>query len=192
MKKISLTLGPILSILTLWVTFVIAEEPFQKDVTEWGLSGGFGDNFHINKNVDEDIEFFFLTPSWGRIIKKYSGSRSLEFVLEGFLSYVREDSKDRYAVGSTPLFLYNFKNFKRTFPFLELGIGILYTDLNPEGFGSNFNFTPQAGIGIRYKIAHDRFMKFSYRYHHISNAGTDKNNRSIDSNFFIMGISFFR
>ncbi|NIN01036.1 MAG: hypothetical protein GTO24_23995 [candidate division Zixibacteria bacterium] len=35
-------------------------------------------------------------------------------------------------------------------------------------------------------------MKVSYRFHHISNADTDEDNSSIDSHFFLIGLSFIR
>ena len=169
-----------------------------------GISGGSGYNFHTGMrrmanediqsyksgNVSEDIRFYFLSPSWGKVLEKWDGYGSLEFVTEGFLSYARQDSKDRYGVGITPLLAYNFEALGKAIFFLELGAGILYTNLDPEEFGSNFNFTPQGGIGFRYEMAHSRFLKLSYRFHHISNAGIDKDNRSIDSHFFLIGISF--
>jgi opacity protein-like surface antigen len=170
---------------------VFAEDNFQKGTTEWGLSTGFGDNFYFN-NVREDVQFFFLSPWWGKVIKKWDRGDSLEFITEGFLSYVRQESKDRYAVGLTPLLAYNFKEVGKIVPFLEGGAGILYTDLDPERFGSEFNFTPQVGGGIRYELGPGRFLKLSYRYHHISNAGLDADNRAIDSNFFLIGLSFIR
>ena len=191
MKKRSLLLGFYISLAIFHASSVFAEDVFQKGTTEWGLSAGFGDNFHFN-NVREDIQFFFLSPWWGKVLKKWETGGSLEFIAEGFLSYVRQDSKDRYAVGITPLLAYNFKYFGKAVPFVELGAGILYTDLDPERFGSEFDFTPQVGGGFRYELGRGRFLKFSYRYHHISNAGLDKSNRGIDSNFFSIGLSFIR
>lgn len=73
------------------------------------------------------------------------GPGVLEFVLEGFLSYVRQNSQDRYAMGITPLAVYTLIDSGKMTPFFELGIGVLYTDLDPEDFGSKFNFTPPGG-----------------------------------------------
>ena len=176
----------------MWASCLYAEGPFQKGVTEWGISGGFGSNFPIGmgRNVKEDIQCYFLTPSWGKVLEKWSGYGSLEFVTEGFLSYAQQDSKDRYAVGITPLFAYNFESLGRAVLFLELGAGVLYTDLDSEDFGSRFIFTPHGGIGVRYEIAHGRFFEASYRVHHISNAYIEEDNKSIDSHFFLIGISF--
>lgn len=191
MKKRNLTFGVFLGVLALWFAPVHAEDPFERGATEWGLRVGFGDNFHI-RGVKEDIEFCFVTPYSGKILKSWKGRRSLELVGEGFLSFVQQDSEDRYAAGITGLIVYNIRESKNFVPFLDLGVGFIYTDLDPKNFGSSFNFTPQGGLGIRYRIGKRKYLTFSYRFHHISNAGTDGENRGINSNFFSVGLSLFR
>lgn len=171
---------------------VYGEDVFQKGALEWAASGGFGTHFHVAGNVREDIQFYSLFPSVGKVLKKWDGGGNLEFIVEGFLSYARQVSKDRYAGGITPLFAYNLKPFGKAVPFIELGAGILYTDLDPECFGSKFDFTPQGGIGFRHEIGHGKFLKLSYRFHHISNAGIEEENSSIDSHFVLIGLSFLR
>ncbi|UCH21629.1 MAG: acyloxyacyl hydrolase [Deltaproteobacteria bacterium] len=191
-KKKNLTLALLPIVLLVWVPYVRCESSLQKGMTEWGFSVGYGDNFHIGHDVTEDVAFYFLTHFWGRVLKNWSDGGSLEFVAEGFLSFVQQDSVDRYAIGVTPLIAYNLKDFGKVIPFLELGLGILYTDLDPEGFGSRFDFTPQAGFGLRYRIGHGKFLKFSYRIHHVSNADIDEDNLGIDSHLFSVGISFLK
>lgn len=190
-KNLTLALLPMIILLG-WAPRVHCESSLQKGMTEWGLSAGYGDNFHIGNDVAEDVAFYFLTPFWGTVFKKWSGGGSLEFVAEGFLSYVRQDSEDRYAIGVTPLIAYNLKDFGKVIPFIELGSGILYTNLDPEGFGSRFDFTPQAGFGIRYRIGRGTFLKFFYRIHHVSNANLKEDNLGIDSHLFSVGIAFFK
>ncbi len=190
-RKRNLLFESFLSLFILWASMVYAEGPFREGATEWGLSVGFGDNFYIGSNVKEDLQFYFLTPSWGKVLKKWEGGGSLEFTTEGFMTYARQESEDRYGVGITPLIAYNFKALGKAVLFLELGAGILFTNLDPRNFGSDFNFTPQGGIGVRYEIGPRRFLKLSYRFHHISNAGIDRYNRSIDSHFLLIGFSFF-
>ncbi len=174
---------------------VYADCMFQKGDHEWGILSGYGHNFPSTadilrgKNVTEDVQFIFLIPYWGKVIKEWNGCWSLEFITETFLTYAIQESKSRYAVGVTPLFQFNFKKVGRVTPFINLGSGVLYTNLDPEGFGSEFDFTPQIGTGVRYQMGHNRFLTLSYRFHHISNANTVHPNESIDSNFFIIGIS---
>ncbi|NIO05805.1 MAG: outer membrane beta-barrel protein [Proteobacteria bacterium] len=191
MKKGNLIIVTLMGTLVLWNGSARAEGPFRQGATEWGFRSGYGDNFQVN-NVEADVEFYFLKPFWGKILKTWEDRRSLEFVGEGFLSFVRQDSEDRYAGGLTGVIAYNIRLSEKWVPFVELGVGVLYTDLNPEGFGSHFNFTPQGGVGVRYKVLEGRYLTFSYRLHHISNAGLDEDNSSIDSHFFSIGLSFFR
>ena len=54
-----------------------AEVFFQEGDTEWGISGGYGENFHIS-DISEDVQFYFLTPYWGKVFKHWDGSGSLE------------------------------------------------------------------------------------------------------------------
>lgn len=200
MKKTTLFFAFCVVLFITQTSSVCGEDVFQEGALEWGTTAGFGTNFHVGGNVREDIQFYSLFPSVGKVLKKWEGGRSLEFInggslefiVEGFLSYARQVSKNRYAVGITPLFSYNLKAFGKAVPFIELGAGILHTNLDPENFGSSFDFTPQGGAGLRYEIGHGRFLRLSYRFHHISNGGIDGDNSSIDSHFFLIGLSFIR
>ncbi|MFQ5842365.1 MAG: hypothetical protein ACE5I8_07995, partial [Thermodesulfobacteriota bacterium] len=87
---------------------------------EWAASGGFGTHFHVAGNVREDIQFYSLFPSVGKVLKKWDGGGSLGIIVEGFLSYARQVSKDRYAGGITSLLAYNLKPFGKAVPFIEL------------------------------------------------------------------------
>ena len=198
LRKKKKHLGLLYALLILWASSVYADEtaelkgPFQRGATEWGLSTGFSDNFRSWGGVRENIQFYFLSPSWGKVLKEWESSRSLEFLMEGFLAYSRQDANGRYAVGITPLILYNVQPIAKTVLSFQVGAGILYTNLNPVRFGSHFDFTPQGGIGLGYEIARGTFLKISYRFHHISNAGLSEDNRGINSHLFSLGLSLFR
>ncbi len=176
-------------------TFVHAADLSQKGTTEFGFSLGIGDNFSSSfngANVSENIKFLSLMFDWGKVFKELSRERSFQLSVEGAVTHAEQEGEDRWAVSATPLFIYNFKKAKRTMLFTEAGLGLLYTDLDPEQFGSQIDFLVQAGIGFRYRLANDRFFRFSYRYQHVSNGGLDEDNKGIDSNFLIFGLSFSR
>jgi opacity protein-like surface antigen len=161
--------------------------------SETAVSAGFGDNAHTSLgggNVREDITFRSLMFSGGRVFKELGRGRSFQFMIEGSVSRAKQEGESRYAVGVTPLLLYNFSATEKITAFAEAGLGLLYTDLDPERFGSSINFTPQAGIGVRYQLTDALALRFSYRFHHISNGGLDDENRSIDSNVLILGVAF--
>jgi lipid A 3-O-deacylase len=163
---------------------------------ETAVSVGLGDNSHTSLgggNVRENITFVSLMFSTGKVFKELDRGRTLQWSVEGSVSRAEQEGDSRRAIGVTPLFVYNFKSSGRIAAFAEAGLGLLYTDLDPERFGSSFNFTPQAGIGIRFHLTDERSIRLGVRLHHISNGGLDDdNNRSIDSHFFIVGISFGR
>lgn len=165
----------------------------QEGTTEIGLSIGIGHNFHtslLSGNVEEDIKFVSLMFLWGKIFKKLPKDRSFQVAIEGSVSYAKQEDENRRAVSATPVFIYNFKKAGKVIGFAEAGLGFLYTDLDPQKFGSHLNFAVQAGVGFRYRLADGRFFRLSYRFQHISNGGLDEDNRGIDSNFLIVGISF--
>ena len=193
MKKATLTIG--LFVGMFWALQAYAESPFKEGMTEWSFSVGYGRNFHLkgrHPNVSEDIKFVPFLVSWNKVFKEFANYASLEYAVEGIISYARQESKNTYMAGVTPLLIYNFKNYLKLTPYVEAGAGFVVTNLYPEGFGGDWGFTPQVGIGFRYAVKNNQFIKFSYRYHHISNANLKDDNKSIDSNFFFIGFSFLR
>jgi opacity protein-like surface antigen len=192
MKKAALTIG--LFVGMLWPLQVYAGGLFNEGVTEWSFSVGYGKNFNgvRHPNVSEDIKFVPLIVSWNKVFKKFTSDASLEYGVEGIISYARQESEDAYLAGVTPLLIYNFKKYGRLTPYVDAGVGFVVTNLSPKGFGGDWGFTPQVGIGFRYAVKDGQFIRFSYRYHHISNAGFKADNKSIDSNFFFVGYSFLR
>lgn len=175
-----------------YVMPVNAAEILKEGVTEWSFSVGYGKSFHtdLNKgNVGEDIRFAPFLVSWGKVKGDLSGGASWGYAIEGFLSYARQAGSGRYAIGITPLLVYNFPGNRTLVPYADVGVGIVATNLDPEGFGSDYGFTPQLGIGIRYAVSKTQMIKLAYRFHHISNAGLKDNNLSIDSNMIFLGYS---
>lgn len=192
MKKATLTLG--LFVGMLWSLQAFAGGLFNEGMTEWSFSVGYGRNFNAIRHpiVSEDIKFVSLLVSWNKVFKEFTSDASLEYGVEGIISYAKQESEDAYLAGVTPLLIYNFKNYGKLTPYVDAGLGFAVTNLSPKGFGGDWGFTPQVGIGFRYAVKDGQFIRFSYRYHHISNADIKAENKSIDSNYFFIGYSFLR
>lgn len=176
-----------------WSIQAYGGDIFKPGVVEWSFSVGYGQNFHdrlIGGNVEEDVKFFPFLVSRGKAFKNLTDRTTLGYAFEGFFSYAKQEREDRYVIGITPFLVCNVNTRSKLTPYIELGLGIVVTNLDPYRFGGDFGFTPQLGIGIRYAITADHFIRFSYRYHHISNAGLREDNRSIDSDFLFAGYSF--
>jgi lipid A 3-O-deacylase len=93
----------------------------------------------------------------------------------------------RIMVSGDILSVYEFDSPKNTkiVPYIEGGVGLIYSDFQRPDQGLRFNFNPVAGAGLR--------MGSKYivvRLHHISNGGTNDNNRGVNSIMLGVGAYF--
>jgi hypothetical protein len=98
-----------------------------------------------------------------------------------------------YGVGFSPIFFqWLTPPIGRVTPFAELLGGAIYTNHQvPEGI-SRFNYTAQAGGGLRIGVAEGWWLNVGYRLHHISNGGLGPRTPSLNSNYFLAGVTFRR
>jgi len=75
-------------------------------------------------------------------------------------------------------------------PFVQGGIGGIYTDFQLEEQGSRLNFNPQLGIGADLDPGWGRVFFGTLRLHHVSNANIVEHNRGINSLVFQFGAYF--
>ena len=89
-----------------------------------------------------------------------------------------EFSGARLVASGNFLGVYEFGSPKtaRLVPYVEAGVGLIYTDFQREGQAYRVNFNPVAGIGVRMKST---FV--TLRFHHLSNGGLNDDNRGINS-----------
>jgi lipid A 3-O-deacylase len=154
-----------------------AQEPF---IDHYGLSAGFSSNFHPSTRV----QMWFLTPYVSHDFGNHWQGR-----LEAFLG-MTQIPEQRAALGLTPLAAYDLKAFSLPQWFVEGGVGLFYTDIRVPGFGSNWVFSPQIGLGRNFQIDANHAFQVKLRYHHLSNAYLSSNNTSIDSLMILVGIDF--
>ena len=75
-------------------------------------------------------------------------------------------------------------------PYLEVGLGYVYTTQHVHEQGSQSNFITQPGIGTKFFIGNHYALTVGYRYRHLSNAGMATPNRGVDSHFGIVGLTY--
>lgn len=85
---------------------------------------------------------------------------------------------------------YTFTAAERHRPYIFAGGGPVYNTADIPGMGSDLNGNYQFGLGWKYRLNGDRDLLFEYRFHHISNAGTKDPNDPLNSNKFMIGITF--
>ncbi len=96
-----------------------------------------------------------------------------------------EFSGARLVASGNVLAVYDLapRGTSRFVPYVEAGIGLIYTDFEREGQGLRLNFNPVAGVGVRMGST---FL--TLRVHHLSNGGLDDENRGINSVVFGLGM----
>jgi hypothetical protein len=75
-------------------------------------------------------------------------------------------------------------------PFIEGGIGAVYTDFQLEGQGTRINFFPQIGVGTDITIRGGPTFFTGFRLQHLSNAGIHDDNRGINGAVVVFGMYF--
>ena len=103
---------------------------------------------------------------------------------------VSPQTRAMVSVGMMALYYLDFVSSERLVPYLEGGIGVVYTDFQVEGQGSRFNFNPQIGIGTEFKVDSGPAFFTALRLSHISNAGLADENRGVNSVVWMLGRFF--
>lgn len=178
----------------LWVPVQVNAQPASG--YEQAQSGG-SLNIGVTYDPSED-DISFLQFSLFKLydydaIWKHNAPDNLRFKIEGAVgcAYVHEnDARLVVNIGIMALlYLDNFES-KSYLPFLEAGIGGIFTDFQVAGQDYHFNFNPQAGIGIEFKRDHAPNRFLTVRVHHVSNGGIGSTNRGLNSISILFGQFF--
>ena len=157
----------------------------------YGVSAVIGETYHPSSfGINYYMLSGFILYDYEKIWK-FKAPDQLRFKLEGSIGAAHYE-KNRF-VTSVNIFALRYLDFltTRTFkPYLEGGIGLIYTDFQIPGQGLRINFNPQLGIGTEISTGSENTMFFSIRFHHISNGGLDDENRGLDSIMGMFGFYF--
>jgi hypothetical protein len=100
--------------------------------------------------------------------------------------------RTRLTASFTFLALYylRFLSTRSLRPYVEGGIGAIFTDFQVPGQGSRFNFNPQVGIGTDIQTFSGTYFT-ALRLHHVSNAALASENRGLNSVLLEVGRFFY-
>jgi hypothetical protein len=171
---------------------------FGKDAREWGLSVAQGTGLGIwgSQGGDaEDVRFVGLVPRYGVGLSDPVAEESL---LHGNLELLVEAGllaaygpKGGFLGGANVVLRYNFLSFERLVPFVELGAGVAYLELDLESQSDGIAFTPQGGLGLHWWLSPQTSLTAAWRLHHVSNAGIGADNDGINESLLLIGVSWF-
>lgn len=163
---------------------------------EIGLSIGYLLPHRLTEDHTTKQQGVALMPSWMMTVTDpvgdswYRGQVSLgaEVVYIQF-----QEPFLTHGVGFTPKIKYTFVAHDRIRPYAEFAGGPFWTDLAgkiPEE-SSQFNFILTAGFGCSYFFTPKLAVNVGYRFHHISNAGTQYPNLGLNSSMPFGGFLFY-
>jgi len=152
----------------------------QRGSWRWGIHGGVGEDMKHNENelILLGVEFDFF------IADKLSLDIGLNLI------DVTQTGDDTDGFNATLQLRWHVIAEEDWSFFLEGGAGLLFTEHNVPSNGSDFNFTPQVGLGFSFDAGDSSRWLIGFRWHHISNANTHRTNPGRDSLMLWAGITF--
>ena len=166
----------------------VGVKPFgTKDTWRWNIHGGFGAQV-------KELENNHLGLLGGGL--SYFVVQDLSLELEASLLYISQIGNDAVGGNLSLLARWHFHAEETWSLYVDFGSGLLGTtdevpgptNVFPEG-AAQFNFTPQAGLGLSYEVAPETRLLVGLRWHHISNARTNETNPGRDSFLIYAGLS---
>jgi len=114
----------------------------------------------------------------------------IQGIIEPFVSYVSAPGNNA-EIGNNFLLKIGFVPEAWKFqPYFKGGVGLVYITQHTIEQGSQFNFNEYLGLGMHYFFKKNLALTVEYRYRHLSNAGIDKPNSGINTNYGICGVSY--
>jgi hypothetical protein len=160
----------------------------------FGFTTGFG-SAPLDKK-DDDYEVVPLLFQFGLDINPIaeklhikSNLTDLELLIEPFANFIARPSANVEIGCSFPL-RYSLKLASCFSPYIEVGLGFVYTTQHVHEQGSQFNFTTQLGIGTQFYLSEHYALTAGYRFRHMSNAGLSTPNRGVDFHFGMIGLTY--
>ena len=145
----------------------------------WNIHGGWGIDVHgSNQEIQGGVGMqYFIVDGF---------AFAPEVNLWGFF----QTGPDAFGGSLDLMFEWHFIRQATWSLYGDFGIGLLGTTANVPYNGSEFNFTPQAGVGVTFDIGNNNRWYAGVRWHHISNASLYEDNPGRDSVLLYTGINF--
>jgi lipid A 3-O-deacylase len=170
------------------------EEKPYKWLREIGLLTGYG-SASLTKKAS-DYEVIPLLPQFGFDINPLAKKLHIEpkgtfeGIIEPIMNIVTHPDANA-EVGCSFFLKYSQKITSRIAPYIEGGLGMVYTTQHTHEQGTQYNFLTQAGIGLQFFLTDQWALTGGYRFRHLSNAGIDEDNEGINHHFGLVGVSYF-
>jgi len=166
------------------------EDNPEKIPNRYGLSVNIGNTYDPSGDTGFVLLTGFALFDYDKIWP-HAAPEALRFKVEASAGSTWTKDKDFMASASIFALYYLDRLAKGSWrPYVEGGIGGIYTEWKVDGQGSHLNFNPQLGIGTEFTAGPAATYLVALRLHHISNAGLKEDNRGANSIVFVIGRFF--
>jgi lipid A 3-O-deacylase len=158
--------------------------------TRYSLVAGVGKTYSPNNDIDFTLVSAVALFDYDRVWP-HRAPASLRFKVEGSCGLTTVPRR-RVLISANMLALHFVDGLATDLlrPYIEAGIGLIYTDFQVEGQGLRINFNPQVGIGTELRSADGPPWYAAIRLQHVSNGGLDHDNRGINAVLLQVGRYF--
>lgn len=180
-------------------TLVLTPGPLRAQPYEPTRTGA---SLNLGYTYDPGGDIWFSQISFFRLydydrVWRHRAPEALRFKVEASMGGSRLENADIRMNASVNIFaLYYLAGTgeegvrSRVRPYVEAGIGGIYTDYRVPGQDYRINFNPQAGVGIEMDTAGGNTVFAAVRLHHLSNGGIGSSNRGQNSVVCLFGTYF--
>ena len=170
---------------------ILAEEDNADQVHDrYGLATVVGYNYDPSENIVFGLISGFALYDYDKIWP-HAAPEALRFKVEVSAGATLKNEKGAIvSAGFLALYYLDTLTGQDFRPYIEGGIGGIFTQWRVDGQGSKFNFNPQIGLGTEFSIGSGPPFLAALRLHHGSNAGRDEDNRGVNSVVFVIGRFF--
>jgi lipid A 3-O-deacylase len=170
---------------------ILAEETNSEEIPDrYGLATVIGYNYDPSENIVFGLLSAFALYDYDKIWP-HAAPEALRFKAEiSAGATVKNEKGAILSAGVLALYYLDSLAGENYRPYIEGGIGGIFTQWQVEGQGSKVNFNPQLGVGTEFSLGSGPSFLMGLRLHHISNAGLDDDNRGVNSIVFVLGRFF--
>ena len=166
------------------------EESIDDVPNRYGLATIIGNTYDPDDNIGFALLSGFALFDYDKIWR-HAAPAPLRFKVEASIGSTWTKEKEFMAsAGILALYFLDRFTVHGFRPYVEAGIGGIYTEWKVDGQGSHLNFNPQIGIGTEFSLGSGPPFFTAVRLHHISNAGLKKDNRGVNSFVLVIGRFF--
>jgi len=158
-----------------------AEAPEPSLPDQYGMSVEYGYTYDPSEQLTFLLARVFAIYDYGTVWR-VDRPKALRFKVEGAIGSTLTPESDLIASANMLALYYPGKLTGASLrPYLEAGIGIIYTQFRVPGQGLHVNFNPLLGVGCELPQADGKHPFAAIRLHHLSNAEIDRDNRGVNS-----------